>query len=58
MRTSWPETVVDWIGRFRDMKEGWRWRRWRGGFEGGGGRGFHVDEIGSREKNSTEFDRF
>lgn len=46
-RTRLPETATDWMGSLRDMKEGWvNWRR-RGG---GGGRGCHLDVMGSKVK--------
>lgn len=52
-RTKLPETDTDWIGKFRDKKEGW-WRRIgpRGG-AGGGGMGCQFEEeIGSKVKIS------
>lgn len=53
-RTSLPATAMDWTGRFREMKEGWRIARFNGGRFGGRGRGFHLAEIGSKLKNWRE----
>lgn len=50
-RTRLPERVTDWRGSVREMKDGWRRRRWRGG---SGGRACQVDEIGSKEENWSE----
>lgn len=36
------------------MNDGWRWRRERG--DGGLGSLRHTDEIGSREKNSIDWE--
>ena len=50
-KTKLPERVTDWTGSLREIKDGWRRRRLRGG---GGGRGCQVDEIGSKEENWSE----
>lgn len=45
------------MGRILDMKDGWRWRRLMGGWDGGLGRDSHFDEMGSKQKkNSAEFE--
>lgn len=36
------------------MKDGWRMRRRKAGFPGGGGTETHLDEMGSKEENSSE----
>lgn len=56
--TSFPETVTDWTGSFRDMKEGWRKRKRSCQSGGGGGSGCHLEEIGSKELNSMGFERW
>lgn len=38
------------------MNDEWRWRSFRGGLDGGLGRDSHADEMGSKQKNSTEFE--
>ena len=43
-----------WIGRSREIKEGWRRMRWSGGSGGGGGRESHREEMGSKLKNWIE----
>lgn len=43
-----------WIGRSREIKEGWRRMRWSGGSGGGGGRESHRQEMGSKLKNWIE----
>lgn len=50
-----PKTDMDCIGKLRDMKDEWRRSMRTGGYHGGLGRRCHVDEIGSKEKNSIEF---
>lgn len=55
-RTKLPETDTDWMGKFRDKKEGWRSTGRRGG-SGGGGRACQLsdDEMGSRVYISSEW---
>lgn len=47
-RTRLPETETDWMGRLREMKEGWRRKRRRGGSGGVAGRACQLDESGSK----------
>lgn len=47
---SSPETVTDWMGSLREMKEGWCTRRRRGG----SGSESHFEETGSKQENLIE----
>lgn len=38
------------------MKDEWRRRSFRGGLDSGLGRDSHANEMGSKQKNSTEFE--
>lgn len=53
-RTSLPETVTDWMGSLREMKEGWRRRRQRRGSGGGEGSESQFEEMGSKQENLIE----
>lgn len=47
-RIRFPDSETDWMGRLREMKEGWLRKRRRGGSEGVEGRGCQLEEIGSK----------